>query len=88
MPGRDVSGLLNAAGHALANRLAGALAEVGLTPRTQCVLVHALDREHTQIQLAALAFLDKTTMVATVDELERRGLATRQPPTAGPGSSR
>lgn len=76
---RDVTGLLNAAGHALSNRLAAALAEVDLTPRMQCVLLHALEEERTQIQIAALSFLDKTTMVSTVDELERRGLAERRP---------
>ena len=78
---RDVTGLLNMAGHALSNRLAVALAEIDLTPRMQCVLVHALEEERTQIQLAALADLDKTTMVSTVDELERRGLAERRPST-------
>jgi MarR family transcriptional regulator, transcriptional regulator for hemolysin len=76
---RDVTGLLNMAGHALSNRLAAALADVDLTPRMQCVLVHALEEERTQIQLAALADLDKTTMVSTVDELEQRGLAERKP---------
>ena len=76
---RDLTGLLNMAGHALSNRLAAALADVGLTPRMQCVLVHALEQERTQIQLAALADLDKTTMVGTVDELEVRGLAERRP---------
>src|SRR3569623_836168 len=76
---RDVTGLLNQAGHVLSNRLAAALAEVDLTPRMQCVLVHALEEERTQIQLAALADLDKTTMVSTVDEHERRGLAERRP---------
>jgi MarR family transcriptional regulator, transcriptional regulator for hemolysin len=75
----DLTGLLNMAGHVLSNRLAAALAEVDLTPRMQCVLVHALEEERTQIQLAALADLDKTTMVSTVDELERRGLAERRP---------
>ncbi|KUL24934.1 MarR family winged helix-turn-helix transcriptional regulator [Actinoplanes awajinensis] len=74
----DVSRLLNEAGHALTNRLAAALAEVDLTPRTQCVLIHALEEDRTQIQLAALAGLDKTTMVGTVDELEKRGLAERR----------
>ena len=78
---RDITGLLNMAGHALANRLSAALADVDLTPRMQCVLVHALEEERTQIQLAALADLDKTTMVSTVDELERRGLAERRPST-------
>lgn len=76
---RDITGLLNMAGHALSNRLAAALADVDLTPRMQCVLVHALEAERTQIQLAALADLDKTTMVSTVDELEKRGLAERRP---------
>jgi MarR family transcriptional regulator for hemolysin len=76
---RDIAGLLNMAGHALSNRLAAALADVDLTPRMQCVLVHALEEERTQIQLAALADLDKTTMVGTVDDLERRGLAERRP---------
>jgi DNA-binding MarR family transcriptional regulator len=76
---RDVTGLLNLAGHVLSNRLAAALAEVDLTPRMQCVLVHAMEEERTQIQLAALADLDKTTMVSTVDDLERLGLAERRP---------
>jgi MarR family transcriptional regulator, transcriptional regulator for hemolysin len=76
---RDVTGLLNSAGHALSHRLNAALTEIGLTEKMQCVLVHALEEERTQIQLAALADLDKTTMVGVVDELERRGFATRQP---------
>lgn len=76
---RDVTGLLNMAGHALSNRLATALAAVDLTPRMQCVLLHALEEERTQIQLAAIAGVDKTTMVGTVDDLERRGLAERRP---------
>lgn len=79
---RDVTGLLNQAGHLLSNRLAAALAEVDLTPRMQCVLVHALEEERTQIQIAALADLDKTTMVSTVDDLESRGLAERRPSTS------
>jgi DNA-binding MarR family transcriptional regulator len=79
---RDITGLLNQAGHALSNRLAAALAGVDLTPRMQCVLVHALEEERTQIQLAALADLDKTTMVSTVDALEARGLAERRPSAA------
>ncbi|MET0414608.1 MAG: MarR family transcriptional regulator [Actinoplanes sp.] len=76
---QDITGLLNSAGHALSNRLAAALADIGLSPREQCVLVHALEEERTQIQLAALADLDKTTMVSTVDQLEKRGLAERRP---------
>jgi len=79
---RDLTGLLNQAGHLLSNRLTAALAEADLTPRMQCVLVHALEEERTQIQLAALADLDKTTMVGTVDDLEARGLAERRPSAA------
>ena len=78
---RDITGLLNMAGHALSNRLSAVLEDVDLTPRMQCVLIHALEEERTQIQIAALADLDKTTMVSTVDELERRGLAERRPST-------
>src|SRR3954451_14039904 len=76
---RDITGLLNMAGHALSNRLGAALADVDLTPRMQCVLIHAMEAERTQIELAALADLDKTTMVSTVDDLEKRGLAERRP---------
>jgi DNA-binding MarR family transcriptional regulator len=35
--------------------------------------------EFTQTQLAAMIGLDKTTMVVTLDELERQGLAERTP---------
>ncbi|MEU4236655.1 MarR family winged helix-turn-helix transcriptional regulator [Actinoplanes sp. NPDC026619] len=76
---RDITGLLNMAGHVLSNRLGAALADIDLTPRMQCVLIHAMEEERTQIQLAALADLDKTTMVSTVDELEKLGLAERRP---------
>jgi MarR family transcriptional regulator for hemolysin len=43
------------------------------------VLFHALEAERTQIELAEISDLDKTTMVVTVDELEKAGLAKRQP---------
>jgi MarR family transcriptional regulator for hemolysin len=76
---RDLTGLLNRAGHLLTIQLSAALEEAGLTPRMQCVLVHAAGERLTQIELAELADLDKTTMVATVDELERRGYAERVP---------
>jgi MarR family transcriptional regulator for hemolysin len=75
----DLTGLLKHAGHVLETQLTAALAEVGLTPRMQCVLVYALEEERTQIQLAELAYLDKTTMVVTVDALEKAGFAERRP---------
>jgi DNA-binding MarR family transcriptional regulator len=78
----DLTGLLKHAGHVLETQLTAALAEVGLSPRMQCILGYALEEEErTQIQLAELAYLDKTTMVVTVDALERAGFAERRPST-------
>ncbi|TNY35499.1 MarR family winged helix-turn-helix transcriptional regulator [Thermomonospora catenispora] len=75
----DLSYLLDHTGHVLRTQMAAALAEIGLTPRMHCVLVHALQGERTQNQLAELGDMDKTTMVVTVDALERAGLAERRP---------
>ena len=77
----DLSYLLDHASYVLRTRMAAALAEVGLTARMHCVLVHALEEERTQIQLAEIGDMDKTTMVVTVDALERAGLAERRPST-------
>ncbi|MFF2657120.1 MarR family winged helix-turn-helix transcriptional regulator [Kitasatospora sp. NPDC058032] len=79
---RDLSGLLDHASHVLATRMAAAFTELGVTPRAYCVLFHALAAERTQSRLAELADLDKTTMVVTVDQLERAGLAERRPAAA------
>jgi MarR family transcriptional regulator for hemolysin len=78
-PPVDFSMLLNQSSYALAARLNPALAEVGITVRMYCVLDKAAEGEYTQGQIAEAAWLDKTTMVVTVDELERRGLAKRRP---------
>ncbi|MFE2166316.1 MarR family winged helix-turn-helix transcriptional regulator [Streptomyces sp. NPDC059447] len=75
----DLSFLLDHAGHVLRTRMAAALGEIGLTARMHCVLVHALEEERTQIQLAEIGDMDKTTMVVTVDALEKAGLAERRP---------
>ncbi|HZG04558.1 MAG TPA: MarR family winged helix-turn-helix transcriptional regulator [Streptomyces sp.] len=75
----DLSYLLDHAGHVLRTRMAAALAEIGLTARMHCVLVHALEEERTQAQLAEIGDMDKTTMVVTVDALEEAGLAERRP---------
>ena len=75
----DLSFLLTHAGHVLATQMTAAFAELGISPRGYCVLFHALETERTQIELAAIADLDKTTMVVTVDELEKAGLAERRP---------
>lgn len=77
----DLMLLLAQAKHSLETELAAALDTIGSTPRIQCVLVKAREGEHTQSQLAELATIDKTTMVVTMDALERRGLAERRPST-------
>ncbi|WP_328620431.1 MarR family winged helix-turn-helix transcriptional regulator [Streptomyces sp. NBC_00354] len=74
----DLSFLLDHTSHVLRTRMAAALAEIGLTARMHCVLVHALEEERTQIQLAEIGDMDKTTMVVTVDALEKAGLAERR----------
>jgi len=75
----DISFMLAHASHVLATRMTAAFAEIGLTPRGFCVLAHAQGAELTQIELARLSDLDKTTMVLTLDELERAGYAERRP---------
>ncbi|MGW1772290.1 MarR family winged helix-turn-helix transcriptional regulator [Streptomyces sp. NPDC002104] len=74
----DLSFLLDHTSHVLRTRMAAALDQVGLTARMHCVLVHALGEERTQIQLAEIGGMDKTTMVVTVDALEKAGLAERR----------
>jgi MarR family transcriptional regulator for hemolysin len=71
--------LLSRASHALTTEMAAALEQTGLSPRAHMVLTAALEGEHTQIELARAVGLDKTTMVATVDDLERAGWAARRP---------
>lgn len=57
---------------------AEAMAASGLTARKHHVLMAALEAEHTQNQLAGAIGLDTTTMVVTLDELVRDGLAERR----------
>jgi MarR family transcriptional regulator, transcriptional regulator for hemolysin len=81
---RDVAGevdlafLLGHASHVLSTELTARLAAVGINPRAHCVLRNALPGDRTQIKLAELCGMDKTTMVVTVDELEKSGLVERQ----------
>src|ERR1700744_5109254 len=78
----DLSFLLSHASHVLATRMAAAFAETGIPPRESCVLAHAMGGQYTQIELAKLADLDKTTMLNTMDYLERAGYAERTPSPA------
>ena len=75
----DVSFLLAHASHVLATRITAAFAELGITPREYCVLAHAMSGQYTQIELATIADLDKTTMLNSMDYLERAGYAERTP---------
>jgi MarR family transcriptional regulator for hemolysin len=74
----DLLFLLAQASHVLETEMTAALAELGVSPRAYCVLSSALIGELTQSQLAEMTTLDKTTMVVTLDELEKAGLAERQ----------
>jgi MarR family transcriptional regulator for hemolysin len=74
----DLSFLLAHTSHVLATRMTAAFAEIGMTPRGHCVLMKAMPGGLTQIELAKLADLDKTTMVVTLDELEAGGYAERR----------
>jgi MarR family transcriptional regulator, transcriptional regulator for hemolysin len=75
----DLSFLLDHTSHVLATRMAAAFTEIDTTPRGFCVLSHALEGDYTQVELAALSDLDKTTMVVTLDDLEASGYAERRP---------
>lgn len=76
--GTDLLFLLSQASHALATELTAGLAELGISPREQCVLRTALTGELTQSQIAERCALDKTTMVVTLDKLEHSGYAERR----------
>jgi DNA-binding MarR family transcriptional regulator len=77
---RDLMCLLAQASHVLMTELTARLAALGISQRGYCVLSSALAGGGlTQIRLAEICGLDKTTMVVTMDELERAGLAARQP---------
>jgi MarR family transcriptional regulator, transcriptional regulator for hemolysin len=75
----DLSFLLDKTSEALTARMTTALADLGLTARQYCVLDKASAGDRTQGQIAEVALLDKTTMVTTLDGLERAGLARRVP---------
>jgi DNA-binding MarR family transcriptional regulator len=71
--------LLAQASHALATEMTARLEDVGIFPRSYCVIQTAMQSEMTQTEIAQAVGLDKTTMVVTVDELEKAGLAERIP---------
>lgn len=57
-----------------------ALADLDLTMRSFAVLATVSERvARTQLEIAQIVGLDKSTLVATIDDLERRGLVERRP---------
>ncbi len=78
-PVANLGWLLSQASWVLNTQLTAALEEVGISPRSFCVMNTAMSGEFTQRELAEAVGLDKTTMVVTIDELERAGLAKRRP---------
>lgn len=75
----DLIFLLSQAAHALQTEMTAALEAVGVTPRMHCILSRAVHGEFTQKELADQCALDKTTMVVTMDALEKAELAERRP---------
>jgi MarR family transcriptional regulator, transcriptional regulator for hemolysin len=71
--------MLKRAAYVLTMEITAALDSLGVSPRGHHVLKIASDGEYTQIELARIAGIDKTTMVVTLDELEAAGLAERRP---------
>jgi MarR family transcriptional regulator, transcriptional regulator for hemolysin len=71
--------LLSQAHFNLVSEIAAAFGPLGVSNRGYNVLATARGGEFTQKELAEQIGLDKTTMVVTVDELEKAGLAERRP---------
>lgn len=74
----DLGFLLNQTAYSFAAHLGAELGGLGISVRDFCVLMKAAEGERTQNAVAEAAALDKTTMVATLDHLERAGLAERR----------
>ena len=84
-PADDLGWLLSRASHTFTTEVTAALEGLGLSLRAKCVLATAMTGEYTQIELARMVGLDKTTLLVTLDELESGGLAERRP---SPGDRR
>lgn len=76
-PTVDLLMLLNQASYAMNSRLSAALDTIDLTVKAYCVLAKGVEGNFTQGQLAERAWMDKTTMVNVLDDMERDGLAVR-----------
>ena len=77
-PEDNLGWLLSTVSHAYTTALTAQLDAINVSPRAHCLLATALQGEYTQTALAAAIGLDKTTMVVTVDALEKAGLVERR----------
>jgi DNA-binding MarR family transcriptional regulator len=77
-PQDNLGWLLATVSHAFTTELTARLEAVSVSPRAHCVLSTAMRGEYTQTALAQAIGLDKTTMVVTIDALERAGLVERR----------
>jgi DNA-binding MarR family transcriptional regulator len=77
-PEENLGWLLATVSHAYTTELTAALEAVSVSPRAHCVLSTAMQGEYSQTALAHAIGLDKTTMVVTIDALERAGLVERR----------
>src|SRR5215203_6785765 len=77
-PDENLGWLLATVSHAFTSELTAKLEAIHVSPRAHCVLATALQGEYTQTALAQAIGLDKTTMVVTIDALERAGLVERR----------
>ena len=77
-PEDNLGWLLATVSHAFTTALTAQLDAISVSPRAHCLLATALQGEYTQTALAQAIGLDKTTMVVTVDALERAGLVERR----------
>jgi len=77
-PEDNLGWLLSSVSHAYTTELTAQLDEINVSPRAHCLLATAMQGEYTQTALAQAIGLDKTTMVVTVDALEKAGLVERR----------
>lgn len=75
----NLAWLLSQAAHAMVSEMTAGFEDLGISPRGHCVLTTASTGEFTQKELADKIGLDKTTMVVTIDFLEKKGYALRTP---------
>ena len=75
----DVNWLLNRVWLGFGERRAAALDALDLTVREHVVLDVLSRVDATQLQLGAIARIDKSALTLTIDSLERKGLVVREP---------